>query len=129
MNFGFGSRWVPYESSQWGVEKLRMTQRLDTARNITDTLSVLEEKVHSLYILLLDWVLSEMNSSYWLDEEFPRRTIGFFLAPTGAQEMIIFIRPLVRPSLVCLKLSHFTFLVQTIFKSTQRVLSKHQKAL
>ena len=112
---------MPYESSQWGVEKLRMTQRLDTARNITDTLSVLEEKVHSLYILLLDWVLSEMNSSCWLDEEFPRRTIGFFLAPTGAQEMIIFF--------VCLKLSPFTFLIQTIFKSTQRVLSKHQKAL
>ena len=53
VNFGFGSLWVPYESSQWGVEKLRMTQRLDTARNITDTLSVLEEKVHSLYILLM----------------------------------------------------------------------------
>lgn len=63
MNFGFGSLWVPYESSQWGVEKLRMTQRLDTARNITDTLSVLEEKVHSLYILLMGWVLSEIHTS------------------------------------------------------------------
>ena len=54
---------MPYESSQWGVEKLRMTQRLDTARKITDTLSVLEEKVHSLYILLLYLILSENHTS------------------------------------------------------------------
>ena len=63
MNLGFGSLWVPYESSQWGVEKLRMTQRLDTARKITDTFSVLEEKVHSLYILLLYLIVSEIHTS------------------------------------------------------------------
>ena len=38
-----GSLCVPYESSQCGVEKLMMTDMLDTSRNITDTLRVRDE--------------------------------------------------------------------------------------
>ena len=43
VNFGFGSLCVPYESNQWGVEKLRMMERLETVRNNTDTFNVRDE--------------------------------------------------------------------------------------
>ena len=48
--------------------------------------------------------------------------IDYFLAPTGAQEMLIFV------CLFCVELSIFIFLVQTHFKSTQRALREQSES-
>ena len=62
--------------------------------------------------------LSEMLTFEWWSE-------WSFLAPTGAQEILIFVHLFVFSGLVCLRLLIFIFWAQTHFKSTQRALSKH----
>ena len=47
-----------------------------------------------------------------MDEEFPRRTIGFFLAPSVAQEMQISVRLSVCPMKSVLEITIFIFLSQ-----------------
>ena len=44
-----------------------------------------------------------------MDEEFPRRTIGFFLAPSVAQEMQISVRLSVCPMKSVLEITIYSF--------------------
>ena len=52
-----------------------------------------------------------------MDEEFPRRTIGFFLAPSVAQEMQISVRLSVCPMKSVLEITIFIFLSQVSLRS------------